>query len=108
MAYPVAIILRRRRSRTEPDRKLRSIQCTIIFLLTCGYEREAIAVNLGLKQQVIKNHIKEIYQNTGCSARTQLVVFGFFAGLLRFEEGKLVMVEMKEKVVVGWKLEWKE
>ena len=108
MAYPVAIILRSRRPLTEPDRKVRSIHCIIIFLLARGYIRKEIAARLSQAEQVIKNHLKELYACTGCSTHAELVSFGFFAQLLKYEGSELVMVEMKEVVVEGWKLEGKE
>jgi DNA-binding NarL/FixJ family response regulator len=60
----------------------------IVALIMQGYKNKAIAQRLGNTEQVIKNHLRSVYDKTGVSDRLELALFTIHHPLLAEAAGE--------------------
>jgi DNA-binding NarL/FixJ family response regulator len=62
--------------------ELTSRQHEVLTGLSYGMSRREIAVELGISEETVKSHCKDLYVKMGVSDNAQAVAYGFRHGLL--------------------------
>lgn len=73
----------------------------IFNLICCGYTNAAISEALGMREQVVKNHLTIVYRKAGVKGRVQLATWrpGTLGEKIAREEEKLH--RLQEEIVVA-------
>lgn len=61
----------------------------IIRLAARGWDNARIARGLCIAVQTVRNHMKCIFDRTGCSSRVQVVMMALQEGLIRLDDVEL-------------------
>lgn len=63
--------------------RLTAREKVVVGYLMAGYKNRQIGDLIGVKEQVIKNTLKDIYDKVGCNDRVSLLLFVFYHPMLR-------------------------